>query len=135
MSSPDSFFDAAFPARPGAHALHPHPLCGGALWSAWALHRWASAATCPGRRGARLGLSGRILEGGVDWQIARADGVLEIDAHYVIEARTAPASRCSQGLRHGRRGDGRPRGGETYRPATTSSAWCASPLARRPGRT
>lgn len=29
-------------------------------------------------------LSGRIVEGGVDWQVARADGVLDIAAHYVI---------------------------------------------------
>ena len=32
----------------------------------------------------RDGLRGTILEGGVDWQTARADGVLEIDAHYTL---------------------------------------------------
>ena len=30
-------------------------------------------------------LSGRVVAGGADWQLARSDGVLEIDAHYVIE--------------------------------------------------
>lgn len=29
-------------------------------------------------------LNGTVLEGGVDWQILRGDGVLEIAAHYVI---------------------------------------------------
>lgn len=48
------------------------------------------------------GLNGRIVAGGVDWQIARSDGVLEIDAHYVIEAEDgASIEVCSQGLRHG----------------------------------
>jgi hypothetical protein len=32
----------------------------------------------------RDGLDGTILEGGVDWQTVRADGVLEIDAHYTL---------------------------------------------------
>ncbi|HEY6427670.1 MAG TPA: DUF3237 domain-containing protein [Acidimicrobiales bacterium] len=32
----------------------------------------------------RDGLAGTILEGGVDWQTVRADGVLEIDAHYTL---------------------------------------------------
>ena len=32
----------------------------------------------------RDGLRGTILEGGVDWQTTRADGVLEIDAHYTL---------------------------------------------------
>ncbi len=32
----------------------------------------------------RDGLAGTILEGGVDWQRVRADGVLEIDAHYTL---------------------------------------------------
>jgi hypothetical protein len=30
------------------------------------------------------GLAGTLLEGGVDWQTVRADGVLEIDAHYTL---------------------------------------------------
>ena len=29
-------------------------------------------------------LSGEILPGGVDWQVARGDHALDIDAHYVI---------------------------------------------------
>ncbi|MDP1535434.1 MAG: DUF3237 domain-containing protein, partial [Rubrivivax sp.] len=29
-------------------------------------------------------LNGVILPGGSDWQLSRADGVLEIDAHYII---------------------------------------------------
>jgi len=32
----------------------------------------------------RDGLRGTILEGGVDWQTVRGDGVLEIDAHYTL---------------------------------------------------
>ena len=47
-------------------------------------------------------LSGRIVEGGVDWQLGRADGVLEIAAHYVV--RTADGALIeihSDGLRHG----------------------------------
>ena len=30
-------------------------------------------------------INGHIRAGGVDWQVARRDGVLEIAAHYVIE--------------------------------------------------
>lgn len=47
-------------------------------------------------------LAGTIVEGGVDWQLARGDGVLEIGAHYVI--RTADGALVevkSDGLRHG----------------------------------
>ena len=47
-------------------------------------------------------LAGRIVEGGVDWQLGRADGVLEISAHYVV--RTADGALIeirSDGLRHG----------------------------------
>ena len=46
--------------------------------------------------------SGTILEGGVDWQINRADGVLDISAHYVV--RTADGALVevqSDGMRHG----------------------------------
>jgi hypothetical protein len=32
----------------------------------------------------RDGTSGVVVEGGVDWQLVRPDGVVEIDAHYVI---------------------------------------------------
>jgi hypothetical protein len=38
-----------------------------------------------GRFSGRFGLAGRLQEGGVDWQQVRPDGVLEIDAHYVLE--------------------------------------------------
>lgn len=47
-------------------------------------------------------LNGRVVAGGVDWQIARRDGALEIEAHYVIE--TDDGARVevqSTGLRHG----------------------------------
>ena len=47
-------------------------------------------------------LNGRILPGGADWQWNRADGALEIAAHYVIE--TPEGARIevqSTGLRHG----------------------------------
>lgn len=47
-------------------------------------------------------LNGTIVEGGVDWQVNRADGVLEIAAHYVI--RTADGALIevqSDGMRHG----------------------------------
>ena len=33
----------------------------------------------------RDGLQGVVLDGGVDWQQARPDGVLEIDAHYALQ--------------------------------------------------
>ena len=47
-------------------------------------------------------LNGRIVAGGVDWQIARRDGVLEIAAHYVIETEDgAQVEVQSTGLRHG----------------------------------
>jgi len=32
----------------------------------------------------RDGLAGTIVEGGIDWQQVRPDGVLEIDAHYTL---------------------------------------------------
>jgi hypothetical protein len=49
-------------------------------------------------------LSGKILPGGVDWQIQLASGALEIDAHYVIEATDGALIEVrSQGVRHGPR--------------------------------
>ena len=46
-------------------------------------------------------LRGKIL-GGQDWQIARRDGVLEIDARYAFEAEGGGKVRVvSQGYRHG----------------------------------
>ena len=47
-------------------------------------------------------LNGTLVEGGVDWQILRADGVLEIAAHYVIRADDGGLIEVqSDGLRHG----------------------------------
>lgn len=47
-------------------------------------------------------LTGTVVEGGVDWQIARADGVLEIAAHYVIRTPDGALIEVqSTGLRHG----------------------------------
>jgi hypothetical protein len=47
-------------------------------------------------------LSGTIVEGGVDWQWQRADGVLEIAAHYVVRAGDGGLIEVrSEGLRHG----------------------------------
>ncbi len=48
-------------------------------------------------------LNGSLVEGGVDWQIGRADGVLEIAAHYVIRTDDGALVEIqSDGLRHGR---------------------------------
>ncbi len=48
------------------------------------------------------GLQGEIVRGGVDWQIARADHALDIDAHYVIQTPDGALVEVrSQGLRHG----------------------------------
>jgi hypothetical protein len=47
-------------------------------------------------------LKGRILPGGADWQIVRADGVASIEARYSIESDTgARILVSSEGLRHG----------------------------------
>lgn len=47
-------------------------------------------------------LNGSLVEGGVDWQIARSDGVLEIAAHYVIRTDDGALVEVkSDGLRHG----------------------------------
>jgi hypothetical protein len=48
------------------------------------------------------GWRGRVLAGGADWQLLRADGVLEVDARYVLEdEQGARVQVVSQGLRHG----------------------------------
>ena len=47
-------------------------------------------------------LAGRIIPGGADWQVVRADGVADIEARYTLE--TAAGERIlvrSEGLRHG----------------------------------
>lgn len=47
-------------------------------------------------------LSGSIIEGGVDWQVLRSDGVIEIAAHYVIRADDGALIEVrSEGMRHG----------------------------------
>jgi len=47
-------------------------------------------------------LRGRIEPGGADWQIVRADGALDIDAHYVLRTEQGGRIRVvSQGYRHG----------------------------------
>jgi hypothetical protein len=47
-------------------------------------------------------LSGEIVPGGTDWQVLRADGVLDIGAHYLIRsADGALVEVQSNGLRHG----------------------------------
>lgn len=47
-------------------------------------------------------LDGTIVEGGVDWQVARADGALDIGAHYVIRTGDGALVEVqSHGLRHG----------------------------------
>jgi hypothetical protein len=47
-------------------------------------------------------LNGTLVEGGVDWQVNRADGVLDIAAHYVIRTEDGALIEVqSHGLRHG----------------------------------
>lgn len=47
-------------------------------------------------------LNGSIVEGGIDWQINRSDGVLDIAAHYVIRADDGALIEVqSDGMRHG----------------------------------
>jgi len=47
-------------------------------------------------------LNGTLVEGGVDWQIQRSDGVLDIAAHYVIRADDGALIEVqSEGMRHG----------------------------------
>lgn len=48
------------------------------------------------------GWRGQVLPGGADWQLLRSDGVLEVDARYVLEdKRGGRVQVISQGLRHG----------------------------------
>jgi hypothetical protein len=47
-------------------------------------------------------LNGTLVEGGVDWQVNRADGVLDIAAHYVIRTDDGALVEVqSNGMRHG----------------------------------
>ena len=55
--------------------------------------------TFPGRDG----LHGTLAPGGADWQLVRRDGMIEIDAHYVLQTTTARRSRSARpGLRTAR---------------------------------
>jgi hypothetical protein len=48
----------------------------------------------------RDGLTGTVMEGGVDWQTMRADGTIEIDAHYTLTTdQREPIEVNSRGLR------------------------------------
>jgi hypothetical protein len=52
--------------------------------------------------GANGAWRGRVLPGGADWQLLRSDGVLEVDARYVLEDDAGQRVQVvSQGLRHG----------------------------------
>ncbi|MBL8319246.1 MAG: DUF3237 domain-containing protein [Burkholderiaceae bacterium] len=47
-------------------------------------------------------LNGTLVEGGVDWQVNRADGALDIAAHYVIRTGDGALIEVqSDGMRHG----------------------------------
>ena len=47
-------------------------------------------------------LSGRVLPGGADWQVMRADGVFELDARYTLETEDGALIYVrNHGLRHG----------------------------------
>lgn len=47
-------------------------------------------------------LNGTLVEGGVDWQVNRSDGVLDIAAHYVIRTSDGALVEVqSDGMRHG----------------------------------
>jgi hypothetical protein len=55
-----------------------------------------------GRFEADDGWRGEVLPGGADWQLLRADGVLEVDARYLLQdTQGARVQVASQGLRHG----------------------------------
>jgi hypothetical protein len=47
-------------------------------------------------------LAGRVLPGGADWQVIRADGVAELDARYTLETDDgALVYVTNRGVRHG----------------------------------
>jgi hypothetical protein len=47
-------------------------------------------------------LSGRVLPGGADWQVIRADGVADLDARYTLETSDAALIYVrNRGYRHG----------------------------------
>ena len=48
-------------------------------------------------------LNGELIEGGVDWQLQRADGATETSAHYAVRTPDGALIEVqSDGLRHGR---------------------------------
>lgn len=48
------------------------------------------------------GLKGEVLGGGNDWQVVRADGVLDLDARYALREQGGAVIRVtSRGMRHG----------------------------------
>ena len=75
-------------------------------------------------------LNGTLVEGGVDWQINRADGVLDIAAHYVIRADDGALIEVqSNGLRHGPRSSAR-WATRPWRPTPSAAASSASGMPR-----
>ena len=95
--------DAAFPAAPPLD-----PLCR----ITCEVDALVTLGAAPGgeRRYVPLGggtvrgpaLNGELVPGGVDWQVLRADGVLEIAAHYVLRLDDGSLVEVqSNGLRHG----------------------------------
>jgi hypothetical protein len=55
-----------------------------------------------GGRVAGVDMNGTVVAGGADWQTARADGVLDIDAHYsLLLDDGARVEVVSTGMRHG----------------------------------
>jgi hypothetical protein len=55
-----------------------------------------------GRFEADDGWQGTVMPGGADWQLLRADGVLEVDARYALrDSEGGLVKVLSQGLRHG----------------------------------
>ena len=99
----DSFFDDDFPDAPTLVPMTRIACDVGPLVS-------LGQAPAGERRYVPLGggtvrgpeLNGRLIAGGVDWQVARSDGALEIAAHYVIETEDGARIEVqSTGLRHG----------------------------------
>src|SRR5258708_34771266 len=59
---------------------------------------WSASSAAP----EGSGLRGEVLPGGGDWQIARSDGVLDLDARYALKEQAGGVVRVlSQGYRHG----------------------------------
>ena len=81
----------------------PHHLqCGCARQPGRGLDRRTPVRAAGRWTGDRPTVKGHVIEGGVDWQWRRDDGVLEISAHYVIRADDGGLIEVrSEGLRHG----------------------------------